>query len=116
MRATSHADSVALRGSRIAVGMGGDAVRVGLYVGAGSPNYGRDYVRQREFGADRDYLGTVVAGPKRGGRYKRHTQRQLPPMYRDGRMVYPTVKTGFKTLTSAWLGALVIAYRQILEG
>lgn len=113
MRARTRADAVSVRGSRIVTGAQGESVVVALLVGQGAPAYGPSFPQQREFGGDREHVGSVILSGKVA---KRHTQRHLPPPYAKGRMTFPTVKVGFKTLTSAWLGALVLDYRKILEG
>jgi len=112
-RARTKADSISLRGTIVKPTSRGDKVGITLIVGRSAPNYGKAFPAQREFGGNREVVTTVAT---RKGSYKRHTQRQLPPRYAKGRMTFPTVKTGFKTLTEAWLGALVIDYRKAMEG
>lgn len=112
-RARTKADSVSLRGTLVKPTNSRDKVGITLMVGRTAPNYGKAFAAQREFGGNREVVTTVAT---RKGSYKRHTQRQLPPRYAKGRMTFPTIKTGFKTLTSAWLGALVIDYRKAIEG
>ena len=113
-RGRTKTDSVSLRGTQVVPTSRGEKVGVKLLVGKTAPNYGKAFPAQREFGGNRDVVETVRT--KKGNTYRRHTQRQLPPRYAKGRMTFPTVKTGFKTMTSAWLGALVVDYRKAMEG
>lgn len=70
-----------------------------------------------EFGADRNAVTTYTAHSRKGKAYKvtRHTRRQLPPRYRNGRVVYPTAADLIPRIASLWVQTTVRTFYELLD-
>lgn len=70
-----------------------------------------------EFGANPNEVTTYDRKSPKGGKHDvtRHTQRQLPPRYRKGRVAYPALKEFVPRLTSLWVQIVVRVFNEAVE-
>lgn len=70
-----------------------------------------------EFGVNRDKTATYTATSRKGKPFKvtRHTQRQMPPRVRKGRVVYPAAADIIPRLASLWVQTVVRTFHEQLE-
>lgn len=70
-----------------------------------------------EFGANREEVTTYDRRSPRGTVHDvtRHTQRQLPPRYRKGRVAYPALKEVVPRLASLWVQIVVRKFNEAVE-
>lgn len=69
-----------------------------------------------EFGGDQNKVKSYTGRSPKGKRYtiKRHTARQMPKRYRDGRVVYPTAKEMIPRLASLWVQTVIKTFYESL--
>ncbi|MBN9612565.1 MAG: hypothetical protein J0H64_03730 [Actinobacteria bacterium] len=69
-----------------------------------------------EFGGNREKVKTYTGRSPKGKRYtiKRHTARQVPPRYREGRVVYPTAKNMIPRLAALWVQTIIKTFYEQL--
>lgn len=70
-----------------------------------------------EFGANPDKVTDYDRRSPTGGTHDvtRHTQRQLPPRYRKGRIAYPALAEFVPRLTSLWVQIVVRVFNEAVE-
>lgn len=66
-----------------------------------------------EFGANRQKVETYS---RKGHKVTRHTQRQLPPRIKAGRVVYPAFAEVAPRVASLWVQMIVAKYNEAFEG
>jgi hypothetical protein len=70
-----------------------------------------------EFGASGDDVTTYTSTSTKGKAYKvtRHTERQLPPRYRKGRVVFPASAEIAARATALWVQLVVRVFNEAVE-
>lgn len=75
-------------------------------------------VAAAEFGANRAHTKSYASSSPRGRRFtvhNRHTQRQLQPRKRTGRVVYPAAAKVIPRLASLWVQTTVRTFYEAIE-
>ncbi|NYD65985.1 hypothetical protein [Agromyces atrinae] len=115
--AKSPLDKRIARTSTVAVADRGVTLRMGTKGFLKNSTRIDEIVKENEFGASRE--GESTYRSRRGSaRFEvtRHTQRQLPPKYRKGRVAYPSAARLIPRLASLWVQTTVRTFHDAIEG